>query len=251
MFQMLQFEWLNQFPSDWTTFERIVEFDGDKVRTGQKFLLMAQEVLWDLIMQRIVTPGLNPANPNLPWFRLTEYGKRVIKEKETNPHDPSNYLQQFHSKFSQLDGIAFAYIQESLRNFNMGCYLSSVMMLGIAAERIFLKVCDVLLMAISDPTERNQFESVLSRISMQAKFDFVRKKLEMLSKLKKKDFPSNYETSFLGISELIRFQRNDIGHPQDDLIIPDRELVFIRLRMFPHYYEMIQQLENFFGKNKV
>jgi len=247
MFQTLHFEWLNQFPSDWSVFERVVDFDEDKVQTGQRFLLMAQEILWDLIIQRIVTPGLNPSNPNLPWFRLTEYGKNVIKHGESNPHDPSGYLE----KITQVDPIAYEYIKESLRDFSVGCYLSSVMMLGIAAERIFLKLCDVLSISLAIASEKSQFELILSKNSMQAKFDFVRRKLETVSKQKSKDFPANFETSFLGISELIRFQRNDVGHPQDDLITPDRELVFIRLRMFPHYCEKIRELEIFLAKNKV
>jgi hypothetical protein len=32
--------------------------------------LLLQEVFWDLFLDRIITIGLNPENPDFPWFRL-------------------------------------------------------------------------------------------------------------------------------------------------------------------------------------
>lgn len=35
------------------------------------------ELFWDLFRQGIITLGLNEANPNFPFFRITEYGKKM------------------------------------------------------------------------------------------------------------------------------------------------------------------------------
>ena len=36
-----------------------------------------QEVVWDLIVERIVTPGVDALNAEWPWLRMTERGKRL------------------------------------------------------------------------------------------------------------------------------------------------------------------------------
>jgi hypothetical protein len=40
-----------------------------------------QEVVWDLIVERVLTPGLDAMNPQWPWLRMTERGRRVAKEE--------------------------------------------------------------------------------------------------------------------------------------------------------------------------
>jgi hypothetical protein len=32
--------------------------------------LLVQEIFWDLVVERIITIGLNVSNPDFPWFRL-------------------------------------------------------------------------------------------------------------------------------------------------------------------------------------
>ena len=39
------------------------------------------EVVWDLIVERVLTPGTNAMNPEWPWLRMTERGRRIA-EKE-------------------------------------------------------------------------------------------------------------------------------------------------------------------------
>jgi hypothetical protein len=36
-----------------------------------------QEVVWDLIVERVLTPGIDAHNPEWPWLRMTERGKRL------------------------------------------------------------------------------------------------------------------------------------------------------------------------------
>lgn len=40
-----------------------------------------QEVVWDLIVDRIVTPGADAAYPNWPLLRMTERGRRTASEE--------------------------------------------------------------------------------------------------------------------------------------------------------------------------
>jgi hypothetical protein len=44
--------------------------------------LMFDEVFWDLIMDRIITPGMDMANSGLPWFRLHSEARQNAKRAE-------------------------------------------------------------------------------------------------------------------------------------------------------------------------
>lgn len=44
-----------------------------------------QEVVWDLIVERVITPGLDAMNPNWPWLRMTERGKLMATEELGRP----------------------------------------------------------------------------------------------------------------------------------------------------------------------
>jgi hypothetical protein len=38
---------------------------------------LLQETVWDLIVERVLTPGIDAHNPQWPWLRMTERGKRL------------------------------------------------------------------------------------------------------------------------------------------------------------------------------
>lgn len=40
-----------------------------------------QEVVWDLIVERVLTPGADAMNPQWPWLRMTERGRRIAEEE--------------------------------------------------------------------------------------------------------------------------------------------------------------------------
>lgn len=250
------FQWLkegkfNQFPNSIEPFKDKVDFVGVRHPVQERFLLLAQEIFWELIIQGIITPGLNAMNPNLPFFRFTEYGRKVLDDEGYVPHDPSEYLSRYKNEISIFDDVILNYLEESLKGFSSGCYLSANMMLGIASERIFLSLCSCLHSSLQNSREAQNFKKVLNRISMIAKFEFVQNKIEEVLKSKPEGFPRNIKTALFGIAEFLRFQRNEIGHPQDDLQIPSREDVYVNLRIFPQYCKAIENLMIFLKNNKI
>ena len=56
-------------------FDPYVEYVGNS-RT--KLLVLLQDVFWEFIIQGIIAPGSNLSNPNLPWFHITDYGRKVL-----------------------------------------------------------------------------------------------------------------------------------------------------------------------------
>lgn len=225
---------------------------GENVQQGKKFImLIVQEIFWQLIAQGVITPGMNIANPNLPWFRLTNYGQKVIKEERFLPHDPSNYIQNFKQTISNPDPVVVAYLEESLRCFTTGCLIASTMMLGIASEITFLNLCDVFLNALNNPREKAKFKAIMERISMVAKFKFLRDSIEEVMNKNKQALPDNTIIILLSVFDLIRAERNDVGHPQGSFRTLTRDQVFVYIRMFPQYCKIVQEVENYFKTNKV
>ena len=249
--EMLRTEKWEQFPRDTSRFTNRIEFIGNGCIARKRFLILVHEVLWELIIQRVISPGSDYANPDLPFFRVTDYGKKVLEAGEFIPHDPTNYLDRFNHLVDSPDAVALEYLGESLRCFNSGCFLAATMMLGVSSERIFLVLCDSMLDSLSNATERKEFSKILDGISILAKFEFVRKKIELLMSAKGNNFPKIQITNLLGIFEFIRVQRNDIGHPQDNLQIPTRDDVYVNLRIFPQYCKTAEEVKKYLNANKV
>jgi hypothetical protein len=222
---------------------------GDLFR--RNCFLIIQEIFWQFIAQGVITPGINLENPNLPFFRLTEYGKKVIQEDRFLPHDPNGYIDNFKQAVSNPDSVVLGYLEESLRCFVSGCLVASTMMLGIASEVVFLNLCNILLSALNNPIEKKRFNGIMQNISMIAKFEFVRDKLEMIMQIKKGVLPPNTVITLLGVFELIRSQRNDIGHPQETMPVLTKDQVFVYMRMFPQYCSTAEVVESYLKSNKV
>jgi len=129
--------------------------------------------------------------------------------------------------------------------------MASTMMLGIASEITFLNLCDVMLNALKDSGERTKFQKIVDRISMVAKFEFVRDKIEEIMKNAKHALPDNTTIILLSVFDLIRAERNDVGHPQGNLPNLTRDQVFVYMRMFPQYCKTVQEVEHYLKTNKV
>jgi len=70
---------------------------GDKIRI--------LEIMWDLIVERILTVGLNECNPGWPFVRLSEYGESVVKEGALPYYDPEEYGAAIDSMTPSIDKV--------------------------------------------------------------------------------------------------------------------------------------------------
>lgn len=215
-----------------------VDFIGDLQQGRKRFEMLALDVLWELMIQGVIAPGLNTLNPNLPFFHITEYGATVISEQKYMPHDPTGYLDHFRAEIENADAVIIAYLTESLECFVRGNPIACVVMLGIAAERVFLLLCSALNDSLSDPSEKAEFDRVLDKI-------------QRLQRGKPRPLPDNVNIMLCTIYDFIRCQRNDLGHPQDTLPNVAREEAYVNLRVFPSYYEMTNQVMAYFRENKI
>jgi hypothetical protein len=103
--------------------------DEDRVR----------EIIWYLIIERIITIGIDSSNPEWPWLKLTDYGNEVVNSTLPVPHDPSGYIRRIKTEVPSLDPIILRYLEESLSTYNIDAILSSTITLGCASEKALLK----------------------------------------------------------------------------------------------------------------
>lgn len=93
------------------------------------------EVFWDLFRQGIITLGLNDANPNYPFFRVSATGKRILKGQEPYFfHNLSSYQKVILENISDIDNVTLIYLKEAMQAFLSGCILSSSAMIWVATE---------------------------------------------------------------------------------------------------------------------
>src|SRR5215510_13299580 len=88
---------------------------------GELFL----ELFWDLFRQGIITIGLNDANPDFPFFRVTSFGKKLLSgEQPYFFHDLSSYEKVIKDEVPDIDNTTLIYLKEAMQAFMSGCLLS-------------------------------------------------------------------------------------------------------------------------------
>ena len=230
-------------------FEEYVEYVGTPNRGVLAF--QAQEVFWQLVIEQILSPGMNSSNMNLPWFHRTKYGEKVISEQTPTPHDPTGYLRRINENSAKPDDTVLAYLSESLLSFRRGNLVASTVMLGIAAERVFLLVCQSMLNALGSDTEKRKLENILKRFPMKPKLDWVHKKIQNIQEKRVSGLPENSTLMLTTIYDLIRNQRNELGHPREAPPNIGREDAYVNLQVFPRYYETAEEVRVFLSNNRV
>lgn len=252
----IMFDWLranpnvNNLDSTGAAYGPFVEYVNNN-RQPQVLAFHVNEVFWQLLVEGIVAPGMNSYNVNLPWFHVTEYGKKVLEDDAGHPYDEGGYLDRVRRRVARPDDTVLAYLNESLSAFRRGLPVAAAVMLGIAAERVFLLVCESLLASLRDPRERQAFSDLLDRFPMRPKLDFVHAKLLDLQNRRTPGLPENAALMVTAIYDLLRAQRNELGHPRETPPRLDRDEAFVSLQIFPRYYQIAEELRQFLAANQL
>lgn len=195
-----------------------------------------REVIWSLIIQGIIVPGVpnQVGNAGLPSFTITEWGKKCLSENEYLPYDASLYIEKLKSEIPTIDSDILLYLKESLCAFRSGVYLSSAVMTGVAAERTLLILRTAVEKALSSPARKQKFTTSTSDKPIKRVYDEIWKRIEpvqeqLAGNLGKEDVKAELS----GIFDLIRKTRNDAGHPTGRVI--SRDEAFGILLLFPLY----------------
>ena len=202
------------------------------------------ELFWDLFRQGIITLGLNDANREFPFFRITQLGRHLAEGQAAYFfHDVSSYERVIRAEVPTINDVTLIYLKEAMQAFRSGCILSSTVMLGVATEHTFLLLLDVI---ESKAPHQKTYASVFQERTILQKVNKFRNILEQNLKGLPAEVKEDLDTHFAGILSVIRAFRNQSGHPTGKIM--DREQTFVLLQLFIPYCKKLYQLMAFFAK---
>jgi len=212
---------------------------------------LIHEVIWALIIEGILVPGLDDNNPNWPFLRLTEYGERCTQLSQVLPHDPDGYLRDFLAAVPYSDPVILEYLTEALqcflRNLNRAC----AVMLGAASEKAILLLIDSYADSIADPNRKAQVKVQFEKgTSIFRKYETFEKGFASVKPMMPKSLTDNADSLMRGVFDLIRNSRNDAGHPASGILV-SRDITYSHLRLFLPYCQRIYGLIGWFATNSI
>lgn len=216
---------------------RLQKHDENRVR----------EVLWDLIIERVLTIG-DFQNSSWPFLSLTEYGKKVIESNLPVPNDTSEYLKRIKKEIPDLDNVIEIYLSESVRTYNINQLLSATITLGCASEKALLLLIDTFTDTFNDLSKKQSFNKKIEGKFIKKQFDEFYKELQNIETNLPYELKENYTNTLVGVFEMIRSNRNQAGHPTGKPI--EKEPLFANLQVFIPYCKFIYKMKKYFEDTK-
>jgi hypothetical protein len=218
---------------------------------GQGGASAVHQVAWDLVVQRVLT--VENAQGNYSWstVRVTDFGAEVLAEQRWAPYDPDGYIRELRRQAPTLGSLCQMYAEEALQCFRSGCHLAGVVMLGAASEGIVNELFRQFVAALKAggvPEALSAEAKIEKEQSVYRKYEAFRKHFDTLVRPKlPPELGDDLNLQFDGIFNLIRYYRNDAGHPTGTRI--ERMSAFTSLVLFVPYCKRVEDLINWLEKN--
>jgi len=88
--------------------------------------LNINEIIWDLIIERILTVGRDNSNENWPWLRLTKFGENVIKNDMSGKYySPEDYIFAIKEIVPDINPIIEQYLIEGLNCYKRRLFFAA------------------------------------------------------------------------------------------------------------------------------
>ena len=202
---------------------------------------LVRDVFWDLFRQGVITLGMNNANSNWPWFRLSHFGQKTLASQSPwRFHDTSSYMALVLREAPDLSKQAAVYLEEAVQAFYAQCLLASCVMLGVAAEAEFLRL-------LEDCGKLPKIGNRFSRASNERMISEKIKKFlvvigDIRTSLDNKQATEDLDINFFNIQSVLRIARNEAGHPSPSN--PSRENVYVHLQLFIPFVRQLFRLKD-------
>lgn len=235
-------------PSQWTHLkiaiaEVFARQEGRPTKSGAKLdehdRELARDVFWDLFRQGHITLGLDDNNAEWPFFRLSHFGATALTQNAPYRFtDSSSYIEMVKASVGELDELTATYLDEAVQAFYAGCLLASCIMLGVATEHRFNRLCSAI---DGDSTHGSMFRPVAKERTFFAKVTKFKNLLSPVLSSMPPAVREDLDTNLNGILALIRTHRNAAGHPTGTSI--GREQVYILLQLFAPLAQKLAMLQ--------
>jgi hypothetical protein len=263
------------------------DFLGGRGLGGQKFVQLAEgrqpkvfpdygipsdianlmrQTFWEFFLQGILAPApkRNPLEDSiypekhqdfwlyLDYVMLTPYGVQILIDSKNRiqVHDPDGYLTNFWGASPPPDNEMMRYLSECVAVFRGGHLLASVVLLGVASERLIEVLAKSLRDALGDPTGTRWFQTKYSnKRDISTRFNVLSGKLmqEYGEALRQQKLKDGFQGVVTLTFEEIRLARNDIAHPTDRQFTWNEVSGF--LHNFVQYFRYINAIIAFLKNN--
>jgi hypothetical protein len=192
----------------------------------------------ELFRMGLLAWGLNLANPNPPFFHLTERGRQALQNATRDPSNPAGYLRHLAS-IATLEPVAMSYLTEGLECYVAGLFKAAAVMIGAAAESVILDLRNATvkkLASLNKPIPRSLEDWKIKTVS-----DALRASFESHAAKFKRELREAFEAYWSAFAQQIRTTRNEAGHPVSvDPVTPDT--VHASLLIFPELARLANSL---------
>lgn len=184
---------------------------------------------YDLFRTGLLSWGKSLANPNAPFFHLTDQGRHALTNWTRDPSNPAGYLRHLAS-VAAIDAVALSYLREGLDCYVSGFFKGAAVMVGCAAESVILCLRDLTvqkLTTLGKPVPANMGDWKIKTVS-----DALRTFFESQARSFNRELREWFDAYWSAFAQQIRATRNDAGHPTSvDPVTPDA--VHASLLIFP------------------
>jgi len=217
--------------------------DHGSVKLSDSDAQILREVMWSLVLEGIIIPGINNLDGQFPFYTITSLGREILNGQPYFFHDATTYEKIIRAEIPSPDPVTLTYLKEATHAFHFKCSLSATVMLGVAAEYEFLTLLEVI-------SSNQKWSSIFAKVEKERQVLSKINKFKEICQAQGKSLPpeikEGFDTIFLGIQDTIRQFRNDSGHPTGKII--PHEQVFILLQLFIPYAKKINLLKSFFAQ---
>lgn len=214
-------------------------------RLDPKDELMIDEILWDLIVERVLTIGKDASNEKYPWIRLTEFGETVIKDDQAAAYyDPDGFCRDLERDIPGLDPVIKQYAAEGLKCFRQRLFFAAAVMIGAAAESAILLLLENIAKVETDKKKKEDYYQLLGRPSLPQIFAAIQSFVEQGIKTKELPYEVHQGCTehLLSLFETVRVQRNDAVHPAAGQV--SKEKVFLSIQALPAALATVYRLSS-------
>lgn len=167
------------------------------------------------------------------------------------PFEIESFPQILHQNIPSIDVIIVQLLSEAILCFKANALLGCAFLLGAASEKAIWVLMEAYIQAISDPTNRANFENrVRNRYISRAYDEFKRSFQSSKSKPSDPALVYDLDTQVEAMFQFYRICRNEVGHPHFSPNF-DKGVLMANLAQFVKYAEAIHRLINYFENNEV
>jgi len=212
---------------------------------------MIAEITWDLIVERVLTPGDEQSTYNFPHVSLSAFGEAYVKEASPHYHDADQYIALLKQLAPSLNSVIIQYASEGINCYRRLLLFASAVMFGAAAEITVLLLLEAIRDATRDTDTKSQLTQMLESARLPTVFKTITETLEPLTKNNTIPYSVHQGCNehLLSLFEMIRVQRNDAVHPGADEV--NRDKVFLTMQTLPTGIHCVYKLINWLSSNEI